>query len=401
MSESFTTFEPAVRNHGGKKIEFPIFGHCDERFRPVLDAFRENFVQVDEEIEECGATACVIEKGKTVVDLWGGFQDRERTRPWERDTLVAIRSNSKGLTGLSLNILADRGQIDLDAPVATYWPEFAAAGKDKLPVKYILDHRAGLPVLTEALWPGAIYDWNAMTSALAAQAPLWTPGVEAGYHSITQGFLIGEIVRRVTGLTVGQYTRKEIAEPLHADFFIGLKPEEEERCAEFLDIVEGTVYDPKTSRSPYADRLRRQFPEGLQASTPQWRRAEVPSTNGHANARGMARMFSGVLGYGPVQILSKAAMDRMRTVQHNLHEQVGNRSIRQGLGTIVNSPPWAYFGPNENNFGSHGFGGSLATADPDRGMSISYAMNSPHRTLSTGVRSRRIVDATYNSIGVL
>ncbi|MDF7774863.1 serine hydrolase [Sphingomonas sp. AOB5] len=400
MSNATQQFEPAIRNENSVDFSFPIQGYCDPRFAPVVDAFRENFVQIDEEIAEVGACACVIENGKTVVDIWGGYRDEHRTDPWRPDTIVAVRSNSKGLCGVVANIMADRGQLDLDAPVATYWPEFAANGKQDLPVRFLLDHRAGLPVLTEKLWPGAVFDWEAMTTALAAQAPLWTPGEQAGYHTITQGFLVGEVVRRITGKMIGEVARELVSGPLEADFFIGLKPDEEARCADFIDIVEGTVYDPKTSRSPYADRLRAQFPAGPQANSATWRQSQVPSSSGHANARGMARMFSAVLGYGDHPLLSEAGRKRMTTIQHNLHESVGNRSIRQGMGTIINSPPWAYFGPNPNTFGSHGFGGSLAVADPDNGLAISYAMNQPHRSISTGIRSRRIADATYRSLGI-
>lgn len=390
----------AVRVKDGTETTFPIHGRYDPKFECVAAAFIDNFTDTGMEVEEVGASACVIQEGEIVVDLWGGFQDREQQQEWHEDTLVAIRSNSKGICGVTANILADKGLLDLDAPVAKYWPEFAAAGKQDMPVRFILDHRAGLPILTEPLWRGAIYDWTAMTEALARQAPLWEPGKEAGYHTITQGYLIGEVVRRITGKTIGQVAREEIAEPLGADVYIGLRPDEEARCAEFLDVIEGTVYDPKSSVSLYAEKLRAQFPDGLQASTSEWRRSEVPSSNGHANARGIARMYSGVLGYGNKPLLSPGALARLRTVQHSLHESTGNRTIRQGMGLIINSPPWAYFGPNENAFGSHGFGGSLGMADPDRAMSISYTMNNPQKTLSTGPRSRRIVDATYAALTV-
>ncbi len=394
-------YQPVVFERNGESLNFPIHGQCDDRFSGVLADFQQNYLAIDGDVEEVGSAACVMIDGEPVVDLWGGFKDRERTREWEEDTLVAIRSNSKGLCGIVANKLADEGVIDLDAPVARYWPEFAAGGKADMPVRYILDHRAGLPVLTDPLWPGAIYDWEAMTTALAAQEPLWVPGEEAGYHTITQGFLIGEIVRRVTGMTIGQYAREHVTGPIGADFYFGLTPDEEARCAEFLDIIEGTVYDPKAPASPFAARLRQQFPPGVQASTSQWRRAEVPSSNGHANARGMARLWSAVLGVGKHTILSMPARNRMMSVQHELHEMVGNRTIRQGMGCIVNSPPWAYFGPNSKAFGSHGFGGSAVMADPDRNLVIAYVMNSPHRSLSTGIRSRRIIDATYEALSSL
>ena len=182
-----------------------------------LSAFCENYRRED----EVGSAVSVVLDGRTVLDLWGGWRDGARTREWQRDTIVCMMSVSKGITGMAFNLLVERGLVDLDAPVAQYWPEFAQNGKQKLPVRYLLDHRAGLPIIADPLWPGAIYDHAAICRALAAQAPLWEPGTVAAYHVHTQGYLLGEIVRRVTGRAVGNFVRNELAGPLDADFQIG------------------------------------------------------------------------------------------------------------------------------------------------------------------------------------
>ena len=209
--------------------QVPVNGSCEPRFRAVLDAFMENYRSE----EEFGSAVSVVVDGRTVVDLWGGWRDAARQREWQHDTIVCMMSVSKGITGLAFSLLIDRGLVDVNEPVAHYWPEFASNGKETLPVRYILDHRAGLPIVADPLWPGAIYDHEAICGALAAQAPLWAPGTVAAYHVHTQGYLLGEIVRRLTGRTVGAFLRQEITGPLAADFMIGgLSAHDQARCAE-------------------------------------------------------------------------------------------------------------------------------------------------------------------------
>ena len=218
---------------------FAIHGTCEPRFAKVREAFAENY-RVEDEI---GSGFSLVQDGRAVVDLWGGFKDAACTQPWERDTIVCMMSVVKGLGGIAFNMLIDRGLVDPDAPVAKYWPEFAQAGKEKLPVRFVLDHRAGLPVLTAPLPHGAMFDREAMTAALAAQAPLWEPGTQAGYHIHNQGFLLSEICRRVTGKTMAQFFRDEIALPLHVDYQIGgLSEADQKRCAELQPVMEGTLF---------------------------------------------------------------------------------------------------------------------------------------------------------------
>ena len=175
--------------------------------------------------------------GKLVVDLWGGHSDKARTKPWTRDTLVNIYSTTKGLAAMCAHRLVDQGKLDLDAPVAKYWPEFAQAGKDKLPVRYLLSHRAGLPAVRKALPPEALYDWNTMTNALAAQEPWWVPGTKHGYHAITYGWLVGEVVRRASGKTLGTYFRDEIVTPLGLDAHIGLDAKHDSRTTNIIPVT--------------------------------------------------------------------------------------------------------------------------------------------------------------------
>src|SRR5215470_8677464 len=207
-----------------------IQGECAPRFAAVRRAFAENFAQR----REIGAAVAVVKDGALVVDLWGGHADAARTRPWQRDTLVHVFSTTKGMTALCAHMLADRGLLDLDAPVARYWPEFAQAGKAEIPVSYVLSHRASLPAVTRELTLADFLDWDTMTAALAAQAPWWEPGTRPGYHPFTYGWLVGEVVRRVSGKTPGVFFREEVGQPLGIDFHIGLAERDDARAAEII-----------------------------------------------------------------------------------------------------------------------------------------------------------------------
>jgi len=210
--------------------ERAVQGSCDARFRRVREVFAEQAANP----EELGAAVAVTIEGHSVVDLFAGTADAARTRPWTGDTLVNLFSTTKGMTALCAHRLADQGKLDLDAPVARYWPEFAQADKDRIPVRWLLDHSAGLPAVEAPLPPQALYDWTAMTEALAAQAPWWEPGTQHGYHAMSFGWLVGEVVRRVSGKSLGQTFRDEIAGPLGADFAIGAPPELDARIAELV-----------------------------------------------------------------------------------------------------------------------------------------------------------------------
>jgi CubicO group peptidase (beta-lactamase class C family) len=216
-----------------------IQGHCDDRFSGVLEEFAKNFA----ERGDVGASFAATIEGEYVIDLWGGHSDAARTTPWEADSIANVYSTTKTMTFISALILADRGELDLTAPVATYWPEFAANGKENIPVSNILSHSAGLPGFSRVFEAHELYDWETVVEDLAAQAPWWEPGTQSGYHAITQGFLIGEVIRRITGKTMGTWFRENVAEPVGADFHIGVAPEVMPRIA-------GLVADPDGGGSP-------------------------------------------------------------------------------------------------------------------------------------------------------
>jgi CubicO group peptidase (beta-lactamase class C family) len=389
-------------NVRARERDFAIHGYCDPQFAAVREAFIENYRLED----EIGSAACVVRDGRVVVDLWGGWKDAACRKPWERDTIVCMMSVVKGLGGIAFNMLIDRGLVDPDAPVAKYWPEFAQNGKDKLPVRYVLDHRAGLPVVTAALPRGAMFDREAMTNALAAQAPLWEPGTQAGYHIHTQGFLLSEIVRRVTGRTMARYFKDEIAGPLKADYQIGgLSDADQARCAELQPVLEGTLFAIKDNEpdtllgKAFAQNPDEPWPVTLNSKA--WREAEISSANGHGNARAVARIYGCVARGGEldgVRLLSPAGIERMRAEQHNMTEVMQQRPYHQGLGVLLNTAGAVWMGPNPKAFGHHGIGGSIGMADPEARLGISYSVNRMHARGDNGPRARRLIEAVYASL---
>jgi CubicO group peptidase (beta-lactamase class C family) len=377
----------------------PLNGSYDARFEPVLDAFIQNY-RVEDEV---GSAVSVVIDGRTVVDLWGGWKDAGRQQEWQHDTIVCMMSVSKGITGLAFSLLIDRGLVDVDTPVAKYWPEFASNGKETLPVRFVLDHRAGLPIVTDPLWPGAIYDHQAICKALAAQAPLWEPGSVAAYHVHTQGYLLGEIVRRITGKTVGTFLRDEIALPLAADFMIGgLSGHDQARCAEVMPNMQARLFAAKevetdTLRSKaFVQNPAEPWPVTLNSGI--WRESEIASGNGHGNARGVARIYAAFARGGEldgVRLTRPASIEAMITEQHHITELMQDRPYHQALGILLNTPEAVYMGPNPRAFGHHGIGGSLGFADPDAHVGFSFAVNRMHAVGTNGPRAARLIDALY------
>jgi CubicO group peptidase (beta-lactamase class C family) len=374
----------AVERHDEGAI---VHGHCEPEFERVRDALAEVLASG----AEVGAALAVYVEGRAVVDLWAGHTDAARTRPWDRDTIVNLYSVGKPVTAICALRLVEARVLDLDAPVARYWPEFAQAGKVRIPVRYLLTHQAALPAIARALPSGAWSHWDVMTEALAAQAPWWEPGAGHGYHVNTQGFLIGEVVRRITGKTLGTYLREAIAGPAGLDFFIGLPPELDGRCADLVPR-QATREDEELRRQLSAN------PENLSGlplmrvnayrnppeisgtgvvNTRAWRAAEVPSTNGHGNARAVARLYSALAGDGEldgVHVLSPEIIARATAEQVHGDDIVLQRPTRFGLGfqlTMAERP----LGPNPRAFGHFGAGGSLGFADPDARVAFGYAMN--------------------------
>jgi CubicO group peptidase (beta-lactamase class C family) len=400
----------------------PVYGSCDARFAKVREIFQRSF---DTGVE-IGASVSFVLDGKSVVDLWGGHYDAARTREWERDTLVNVFSTTKGMTAICANQLLERGLLDLEAPVAKYWPEFAAAGKENLPVKWLLTHQAGLPGISEPLPLGALYDWQLMCDALAAQKPWWTPGDGFGYHVFTYGFLVGELIRRVTGTTIGNYFRQHIAEPLDADFHIGLAEQHDTRTADMYGVSIGnkpvapvaTLPTPITG--PFAEFARAiQDPATMQYAAlmnpPQtrdavnsraWRAAEIPAANGHGTARSIARIYGALARGGEidgVRILKQSTIDRATTEEVSGPERVflGGLSMRYGLGFSLSesSNPYARLSPNPRAFGHTGAGGSLGMADPDAKIGFGFAMNSMQAgMLTAGATATAVIDAFYAAL---
>jgi len=386
-----------------------VHGHCAPGFEPLRGALSDILAAGS----EVGAALAVYVDKHAVVDLWGGYEDAAKTRPWTADTIVNLYSIGKAVTAVCALRLVDAGALDLDAPVSRYWPEFAQAGKAQLPVRFLLTHQAGLPAVAPALPAGAVLQWDAMTEALAAQAPWWRPGERHGYHVNTQGFLLGEVIRRISGKTPGTYLRDEIAGPAGIDFFIGFGPELDGRCADLVP----------PPPSPEADELRRQLsadPASLSGlalmrvnayrnppemsgmgivNTRRWRAAEVPSTNGHGNARAVARFYAALAGDGAldgVQILTPEIIAKAIGEQVYADDVVLQRPTRFGLGFQLTQAE-RRLGPNPRAFGHFGAGGSLGFADPDARLAFGYAMNQG-RAGWQHKHVRHLIDLVYASL---
>jgi CubicO group peptidase (beta-lactamase class C family) len=380
-----------------------ILGFCDERFAPVREALEGNFRNHD----ELGAAVAIEVDGKPVVDVWAGWADDARTRPWERDTLVGVFSLGKAMAALCVLILVERGEVDLDMPVAAYWPEFAAAGKRDVTVRMLLSHRAGLPGIRRRLPGDAIYDWQLMTGVLAAEEPWWKPGAAHGYHVNTFGFLAGEIVRRVSGDTIGAFFRDQVAGPLDADFHFGFGPEHDDRVAEYLFAGESSKFTAEGAEAEPAvgdDQDRRLMLTRIYLNPPElsgigtvntraWRAAEIPSANGHATARAVARIYS-ALASG--EIIGPATLDEAVAEASAGPDAVLGRPSRFGLGFQLTQPERP-LGPNPRSFGHFGAGGSLGFADPDAGLAFAYVLNRSGPRWQNP-RNRALIDALYASL---
>ncbi len=371
-----------------------VHGHCDERFGAVREAFEANF----SDFPEVGASIAVTLDGESVIDLWAGHADEARTRAWERDTIVNIWSTTKGLTALAAHMLADRGQLDFDAPVAEYWPEFAQAGKESVPVRYLLTHQAGLPGFAEDFDQTRMTDWDATVESLAAQTPSWEPGTKQGYHGLTFGWLVGEVVRRVAGKSVGTFVREEIADPLGIDAFIGVGPSEDHRIAEII---------PDTRRAEPGAPVRRTG--GVSQNSREWRAAEIPAANGHSNARALARIYGALARGGEidgVRLLSPEAVRRAAEEQANGPDETLKVPTHRTLGFMLRFAEFDDLRP-ASSFGHAGAGGSQGFADPPAKIGFGYAMNQmlqpgpgEERPPTGGMdpRGQRLVAALYASL---
>jgi CubicO group peptidase (beta-lactamase class C family) len=373
-----------------------IEGFCAPKFEPVRDAISANFSGGN----EVGASVAITKDGVPVVDLWAG-EAVEGGASWQRDTIVNVYSTTKTMAALCVLMLADRGVLDLNAPVARYWPEFAQNGKDGVLVRHVMSHSAGLSGFDPPLASvGDLYDREAIVRGLAAQKPWWIPGDGSGYHAITQGFLQGEIVRRVTGKTLGVFFRDEVAQPLGADFHIGLAPEHDARVAELVPPPVGLDATPGDPAS-VAVRTMKSCPlTGFEPRESGWRRAEIPAAGGVGNARSVARVHS-VLACGGavdgVRLLSEAGVRRALEEQANGVDRVLNVPLRFGMGFGLPHPS-VPLSPNENVMFWGGWGGSLAIIDLDARVSIAYVMNRMAPGVLGDLRGGMIVLAAYKAL---
>ncbi len=372
--------------------ELAVSGTVAPGWEGVRDAFAANF----EAGLELGASVHVTLEGAPVVDLWAGDAAPDG-RPWERDTIVNVYSTTKTMCALSLMMLVDRGLVDPAAPVATYWPEFAANGKAEITVAQIMAHTSGVSGFDLAIPPETLYDWDRCCEILAAMAPWWEPGTASGYHSLTHGYLMGEVVRRVDGRSVGTFFREEVAEPLGADFHIGFGSEHDDRCGELIppDQLASDDIDPESiaARTLLNPRLT-----GHEPTTRAWRAAEIPAAGGFGNARSVGRVHSALACGGTVdgvtlmspETVARIAEEQWAGPDHVLGEGV---PLRYGLGFGLSSEMIPL--PSPNAFFWGGWGGSLAIIDPDTKMTVSYVMNKMAQTLTGDTRGGGLALAAY------
>jgi CubicO group peptidase (beta-lactamase class C family) len=393
-----------------------VQGTCAPRFAEVAEEFERNLV----ERGEVGASVCVTLEGETVVDLWGGIADPTSGRPWEEDTICVVWSCTKGAAALCAHMLVSRGQLELDAPVADAWPEFAKHGKDQITLRQLLAHQAGLAAVTEPIPDGGLCDWDLVVDLLARQEPLWDPGTRNGYHALTFGHLVGELVRRIDGRSLGTYFAEEVAGPLDLDFWIGLPEELEPRVADIIsaempaDLADLPVFYQQALADPASiPGLVLLNSGGLMLpgaiNTRAVRAAEIPAANGVANARGLAGMYRPLALGGAVdgfRLLSESTLvEATRVASATSVDAVLQVPTRFALGFMRSMDNRHHGGIessvllSEDAFGHAGAGGSLGIADPGARMSFGYAMNKQGGGLGMNVRGQALADAVYRALG--
>jgi CubicO group peptidase (beta-lactamase class C family) len=386
-----------------------ISGSCAPGFEGVWDAFEQNFSERD----EIGAAVAAWVDGDLVVNLWGGSADAARARPWQEDTLASIFSGSKGLTSTCVHLLADRGEIDLRAPVAKYWPEFGQAGKEAITIASVMGHRSGVIGPRTPLTPEETLDWDGVCRHIAVAEPWWEPGTAQGYHMVTFGFILGEVIRRVTERTLGVFLRTEIAEPLGIDVHVGLPASQHHRCAEMVNkphirdvLAAGQAPGRPTclTEHPMAGLsiAMGYLPDDEVGSDmiDIWRSVEFPSTNAHGTAVGIATFYNAL---AQEKLLSREHMELCRVSQGGFERDVvlGPRVADHGwgLGYMLNQGGVA--GPNKQIFGHGGSGGSFAFVDLEHRIGYAYVMNNFDATKANAdPRSVALSDEIYSALGV-
>ena len=370
-------------------------GYCVDEFEAVRDAFQENFATGD----ELGASVCVVHDGKVVVDLWGGHS-APSGEPWQKDTIVNVYSTTKTMAAVCMLMLADRGLVDFDVPVARYWPEFAQNGKEGVLVRHVMSHSAGLAGFDSRVEIEELYNWDDICSRLARQAPWWEPGTASGYHAITQGYLQGEILRRVDGRSLGTFFHEEIATPLNVDFHIGLATQHDDRAGEMVPPM-ATMDQISDDPDSVATRTFRSAAlTGREPQTRAWRAAEIPAAGGIGNARAVARVHGAIAAGGAldgVRLMAPETVAMARQQQTNGKDLVLGVWMLFGMGFGLMNPRNP-FTPSPGAFYWGGWGGSIAVVDPDTRTSIAYVMNRMGESTLGDQRSAGIIQATYASL---
>ncbi|MBU1289210.1 MAG: beta-lactamase family protein [Alphaproteobacteria bacterium] len=361
-----------------------VQGFVNDKFEGVRDQFQTHL----DTGADIGASFCVTKDGETVVDLWGGYADVEKTRPWEKDTIVNVYSTTKTMTALTALLLADRGELDFDAPVAKYWPEFGANGKADIKFSHLMSHSAGLSGWREPMTNDDLYDWEKATSLLAAQAPLWAPGTAPGYHAITQGYLVGEVIRRVAGKSVGTLFREEIAGPLGADFHIGLPASEDARVADLKPPADASISADPTMTDIKKVTFTNPGIDVSETRTRAWRGAEIPAAGGTGNARSVATIHT-ILANGGMaggkRFMSEAGCRKALEEQIQGTDLILGIPVRYGLGFGLSGPMSPALNAHSMFWG--GYGGSIALIDMESHTTMSYAMNLMQGTTTGDMRA--------------
>ena len=373
-----------------------IEGTCDPCFADVRDAFAICF---DQGLEHGGGVSVVV-NGKTVVDLWGGHAEAACTRPWRRDTLINVWSSTKGVVALAIAMLVERGRLDYAAPVARYWPEFAAGGKERITLDQVMSHQAGLNGLAVPMDEAGLLAWTPFVDALAAMAPLWEPGSRCVYHALTYGHLAGEVLRRVDGRSIGRFIAEEIAGPLGADFHVGLSASEDARVAEMIEGPKASDWIDFVRTSPFPHACDNPTPRAWAPNDRAWRAAEVPGGNGQSTAHALARVY-GMMATGGTwegrTLISRAAIeDAARPRFRGTDESFAAPAV-VAAGFQMEDPTYASRA-SPQTFGHGGWGGALGFADPGAGIGFGYVTNRMLGFDDLDPRRKVLIDAVYNAL---
>ncbi len=373
-----------------------IQGECDPQFSKVKETF-EKLYREDREIGSCFA---VYKDGNPLVDLWGGFQDKDKTKPWQKDNLVTVYSTTKGVAAFCIALAMEKGLLKYEEKVSTYWPEFASNGKEDITIGMLMSHQAGI-CSPETRNVDDYYNQNLMAEKLAGMTPIWEPGTASGYHSMTFGWLTSELILRVTGKSLGTFFREEVGDRHEIDFFIGLPESEDHRVAELVpfDIVRNEYSEQEQVELTDAQKSQRNSAGTLDIqNTKEWRQAEIPSANGQGNAGGLAKLYSLIVPEdNSLKLLKDDTVNQMTTMQIEGRDLVLAVQVRWGVGFILNKHKIIY-GPVEGAFGHSGYGGSCAFGDPENKIGVSYVMNRMLDNFNADGRSIELINATYDCL---